>query len=110
MKRLITFFALALMTVSLAHVPATSRAASATEGDGAQAVDPNAIVRAFTRKETEFRRALNAYTFRREAVVQTLGFGGQITGEYARTSQFTFNRSEERRVGKECRSRRAADH
>ena len=84
------------MTVSLAHVPATSRAASATEGDGAQAVDPNAIVRAFTRKETEFRRALNAYTFRREAVVQTLGFGGQITGEYARTSQFTFNDAGER--------------
>src|SRR3712207_9210498 len=109
MKRLITFFAFALMTVSLAFVSATGRAASA-EGDGAQAVDPNAIVRAFTRKETEFRRALNAYTFRREAVGQTLGFGGEITGEYAPTAQLTFNRSEERRVGKECRSRRAADH
>jgi len=83
------------MTLSLAFVSTTSRAAS-EEGDGAQAVDPQAIVRAFTRKETEFRRALNGYTFKREAVVQTVGFGGQITGEYARTSSFTFNDAGER--------------
>src|ERR1700754_3225934 len=90
MKRLVTVFALALMTMSLAFVSTTSRAASA------QAVDPQTIVRAFTRKETEFRRALNNYTFKREAVVQTIGFAGQITGEYARTSQFTFNDAGER--------------
>jgi muconolactone delta-isomerase len=96
MKRLVTFFALALMTLSLASVSTTSRAASVEDGEGAQAVDPSAIVRAFTRKETEFRRALNGYTFKREAVVQTIGFGGQITGEYARTSLFTFNDAGER--------------
>jgi hypothetical protein len=95
MKRLVTFFALALMTMSLAFVSTKGRAAS-VEGNGAQAVDPQTIVRAFTRKETEFRRALNGYTFKREAVVQTVGFGGQITGEYARTSQFTFNDAGER--------------
>ena len=95
MKRLVTVFALALMTLSLAFVSTTSRAASAG-GGGAQAVDPQTIVRAFTRKETEFRRALNNYTFKREAVVQTIGFAGQITGEYARTSQFTFNDAGER--------------
>src|ERR1044071_6993797 len=96
MKRLVTFFALALMTLSLAFVSTTSRAASEEGGGGAQAVDPQTIVRAFTRKETEFRRALNGYTFKREAVVQTIGFGGQITGEYSRTSQFTFNDAGER--------------
>src|ERR1700755_1142129 len=95
MKRLITVSALALMMMSLAFVSASSRAAT-FEDDGAQAVDPQTIVRAFTRKETEFRRALNNYTFKREAVVQTIGFGGQITGEYARTSQFTFNDAGER--------------
>ncbi|MFN2454118.1 MAG: hypothetical protein ABR577_07840 [Pyrinomonadaceae bacterium] len=49
------------------------------------------IVRTFTAKETEFRRALNQYGFRRDAVIQTMGFGEQITGEYHRTSNFTFD-------------------
>jgi hypothetical protein len=64
--------------------------------DGAGAVDVNRIVRAFTAKETEFRRALNNYTFTRDAVIQTIGFAGQITGEYNRTSQFVFNDAGER--------------
>src|SRR3982751_2881533 len=54
-------------------------------------VDVNKIIRAFTSKETEFRQALNNYAFKRDAVVQTLGMGGQVTGEYRRTSQFTFD-------------------
>jgi hypothetical protein len=64
--------------------------------DGSGAVDVNRIVRAFTAKETEFRRALNNYTFTRDAVVQTIGWGGQVTGEYDRTSQFVFNDAGER--------------
>jgi hypothetical protein len=95
MKRLVRSCALALMTLSFALV-AFVPASRAAEGDGVQAVDAARIVRAFTQKETEFRRALNNYTFRREAVVQTIGFGGQVTGEYNRTSQFTFNDAGER--------------
>ncbi|MDQ3817721.1 MAG: hypothetical protein M3362_08530 [Acidobacteriota bacterium] len=49
------------------------------------------IIRAFTAKETEFRQALNNYAFKRDATVQTLGMGGQVTGEYHRVSQFTFD-------------------
>jgi hypothetical protein len=64
--------------------------------DGAGAVDVEGIVRAFTAKETEFRRALNSYTFTRDAIIQTIGFGGQVTGEYQRTSQFVFNDAGER--------------
>ena len=55
------------------------------------AVDVDRIVRAFTAKETEFRRALSRYAFKRDAVVQTIGMGGQITGEYRRVSQFAFD-------------------
>lgn len=75
--------------------------ASATHGQTAagqgkaitsgKAIDVAAIVRAFTAKETEFRRALNGYTFTRDALVQTIGVGGEVTGEYQRTSQFTFD-------------------
>jgi len=59
----------------------------------------NRIVREFTAKETVFRAALNNYAFKREAVVQTIGMGGQISGEYRRDSQFIFtndNRRSER--------------
>ena len=64
--------------------------------DGAGAVDVQRIVRAFTAKETEFRKALNNYTFTRDAVIQTIGWGGQVTGEYLRTSNFVFNDQGER--------------
>lgn len=54
-------------------------------------VDPEKIIRAFTAKETEFRRALNNYSFKRDALIQSLGMGGQVIGEYHRVSNFTFD-------------------
>ncbi len=59
-------------------------------------VNVEELVRAFTAKETEFRHALAEYAFTRDATVQTVGMGGQITGEYHRTSQFVFNDNNER--------------
>ncbi len=49
------------------------------------------IVRAFTAKETSFRQALNSYRFKRDAAIQTIGLGGQISGEYRRVSNFAFD-------------------
>lgn len=59
----------------------------------ASPADVDKIVRAFSAKETQFRRALNSYAFKRDAVIQTIGMGGQITGEYHRVSFFTFDDS-----------------
>lgn len=56
-------------------------------------VDVEHIIRAFMQKETEFRKALNEYGFRRDAVIQTIAFGGQISGEYHRLSHFVFDDS-----------------
>jgi hypothetical protein len=53
--------------------------------------DVDRIVSAFAAKETEFRNALAQYSFKREAVVQTIGAGKQISGEYHRTSQLVFD-------------------
>ena len=53
----------------------------------------DAIVRAFAAKESRFRNALNSYAFKRDALVQTIGMGGQVTGEYHRVSFFTFDDS-----------------
>ena len=49
------------------------------------------IIQAFTAKETQFRQALNQYGFKRDAIVQTIGWGNQITGEFRRVSRFAFD-------------------
>ncbi len=54
-------------------------------------VDVDRIVKAFAAKETEFRRALNSYAFKRDAVIQQIGMGGQVAAEYHRVSNFTFD-------------------
>ena len=51
------------------------------------------IIRKVTTKETEFRRALFSYAFKRDALVQEIGMGGQVIGEYHRVSEFTFDDS-----------------
>jgi hypothetical protein len=96
MGRSILSSILTLIVLTAAATAARAQAAQPAAGDVAGAVDVNRIVRAFTARETEFRRALNQYTFTRDAVVQTIGFGGQITGEYSRVSQFVFNDAGER--------------
>ena len=68
------------------------RAASTNDGS----LDIAKIIRAFTSKETEFRKALSEYAFKREATIQTVGAGGAITGEYHRVSQFVFTDQNER--------------
>jgi hypothetical protein len=92
-KRLL-LFTFALSTLSLIYsAPIVSVLAQqkTTATSTAAPVDVERIIRAFTTKETEFRQALNNYAFRRDAVVQTIGMGGQVTGEYRRVSTFTFD-------------------
>lgn len=65
-------------------------------GNNAGALSPaevERIIKTFTAREGQFRRALNEYSFKRDAVLQSLGMGGQITGEYHRVSLFTFDDS-----------------
>ena len=54
-------------------------------------IDSERIIRSFTAKEAEFRRALNSYSFKRDALIQSIGMGGQVMGEYHRVSNFTFD-------------------
>src|SRR5688572_16151083 len=85
----------ALLVMSPLVLPSQGRL-SAQQPATAAPVDPNRIVSAFTAKETEFRNALVQYTFKRDAKVQTIGAGGQISGEYNRTSQLAFDASGKR--------------
>jgi hypothetical protein len=97
MRRLFFSFLLAFSVVTTSSVSAAPRRQQQTAAANAGgSVDTGRIVRAFTAKETEFRKALNGYTFTRDALLHTVGMGGQITGEYNRVSQFTFNDAGER--------------
>ena len=96
MKRVLLSF---LTAAVLCPAPAAAQTQAGSAGgpavvnrSGAPA-DVERIIRAFTQKETEFRKALNEYAFRRDAVIQTIAFGGQISGEYQRVSQFVFDDS-----------------
>src|SRR5262245_22227841 len=55
------------------------------------APDSDRIISSFTAKEAQFRRALNSYSFTRDALIQSIGMGGQVIGEYHRISTFTFD-------------------
>jgi muconolactone delta-isomerase len=60
-------------------------------GENLSQAEINKIIAAFTAKEVQFRQALNQYSFKRDAVIQSLGMGGQVIGEYHRVSFFTFD-------------------
>jgi hypothetical protein len=97
MKRFILFIALALLALPLGNPSSLRAAPRQAQAAGAPApADVVRIVRAFTAKETEFRRALAEYAFQRDALVQTIGLGGQITGEYHRVSRYSFSSAGER--------------
>ena len=99
MKKVLTS-ALALAALCAASVvasaqtntSATNAPSPVTNRSGAP-VDADRIIRTMAQKETLFRKALNEYSFRRDAIIQTLGMGGQITGEFHRTSRFVFDDS-----------------
>lgn len=80
-----TITALALVVLTALNVTAQSENG---QPDQAQI---DRIVQKFTAKETEFRNALNSYSFKRDALIQSIGMGGQVVGEYHRISQFTFD-------------------
>jgi hypothetical protein len=80
-------FAVAVVTPPAA----AQQVSSASTGAPAAGVDVGRVIREFTTKEATFRTALNQYSFKREAVVQTIGMGGQISGEYRRISRFVFD-------------------
>jgi hypothetical protein len=94
-KRLLkeSVFLAAILVLSSLSAPviwAQTQASGANSGALTQA-EIERIIKTFTTKETQFRHALNEYSFKRDAVLQSLGMGGQVTGEYHRVSLFTFD-------------------
>src|SRR5215213_2459985 len=86
MRTSLIIAALALVVLSALGVSAQTGANGYME-----TVEADRIIRAFTTKEAEFRRALNSYSFKLDALMQSIGMGGQVIGEYHRVSTFTFD-------------------
>src|SRR5262245_58991205 len=86
----IAFLVLTAPNTSAQNTSAKVQPQTAANGP-TNTVDSERIIRAFTTKESEFRRALNSYSFKRDALIQSIGMGGQVIGEYHRVSNFTFD-------------------
>src|SRR5512138_1719511 len=92
MKQRLLLSTLALAAIPLVILmPAAVVFAQANNSPGPGSADGEKIINSFTAKEAEFRRALNSYSFKRDALIQSIGMGGQVIGEYHRVSQFTFD-------------------
>jgi len=57
----------------------------------APAIAPEEIIRQFAAKESEFQQALNHYTYRRIARVQTIDDDNKVDGEYYQVDDVTFD-------------------
>lgn len=89
MKKL-SFIALQLTIILLfSALGALAQTSNIVKTDLSQ-TEIDRIVKGFTQNEAQFRQALNIYAFNRNAKIQTLGLGGQITGTYQRDSFMTF--------------------
>jgi hypothetical protein len=89
-KSLPTLLITAILLLVCLTVSASAQAPAANSAT-IPAAEVDRIVKAFTAREGQFRLALNEYAFKRDALLQMLGMGGQITGEYHRVSLFTFD-------------------
>ncbi|HEU4934104.1 MAG TPA: TonB family protein [Pyrinomonadaceae bacterium] len=85
-----------LATLVLLGFCAFSVSAQTNGNAGMDPAEIDRIIRTFTAKEAQFRKALNTYSFKRDALIQSIGMGGQVIGEYHRVSTFTFDDQGER--------------
>ncbi|MEO6587692.1 MAG: hypothetical protein ABIP06_00060 [Pyrinomonadaceae bacterium] len=84
-----------LMILCLSAVSALAQTSSIVKTNLSQA-EIDRIIKTFTDNEITFRQALTEYVFNRDATVETLGMGGQITGVFHRKSFMTFTKDGQR--------------
>lgn len=78
------------LVCSFCSLPTAAQTSAGPAGSLSQA-EINQIITTFTAKETQFRKALLEYGFKRDVLLQEMGMGGQVIGEYHRVSNFTFD-------------------
>lgn len=89
MKKILTAFFVFASLFASTQIWAQNAESTITKANLSSA-EIEKIIAGFSAKEAEFRRALNQYGFRREAIMQRIGFGGQVAAEFRRDSIFLF--------------------
>ena len=90
---------LAKLMILLTMVPVPLLAQSKDQPDqgfgpidtSAPSMQPDEIVKKFAAKESEFRHALDNYTYQRDVRIQTINDDGKVDGEYRQVVQITFD-------------------
>lgn len=85
-----------LMIFCLSAVSAFAQTTNIVNTNLSQA-EVDRIIKTFSENEKKFRMALTEYVFNRNATIQTVGMGGQITGVYHRKSFMALTASGERK-------------
>ncbi len=85
-----------LMLVCLSVVSVFAQSPSNIVKTDLSQAEIDSIVKTFTENEKKFRQALTEYVFNRNATIQTIGMGGQITGVYHRQSFMALKEDGER--------------
>src|ERR1700735_1564582 len=87
-----------LIMLAIAPVPALLAQSKDQPDQGFGPVDTSAptlppaqIIQQFSAKETEFRHALDNYTYQRDVRIQTINDDGKVDGEYRQVVQITFD-------------------
>lgn len=91
-------FSLLILTLCILTTGISAQIGTLVSSDLSQA-EADKIVKKFTDNEVKFREALNSYIFKRNATVNTVGMGGQLTGTYHTITFMTFT-SDGKRVEK----------
>jgi hypothetical protein len=89
----------AKLLILLALVPLAAVAQNSDQPDqgfgpldkSAPSTPPDQIVQQFAAKETEFRHALDNYTYQRDVRIQTINDDNKVDGEYRQVVQITFD-------------------
>ncbi|HEV2273477.1 MAG TPA: hypothetical protein VGR96_04890 [Acidobacteriaceae bacterium] len=88
--------ALAALSVVPLRAQSASTAAQPDQGYGpvdtsAPSIPPEKIIQEFAAKESEFRAALNNYTYQRDVTIQTIDEDGKVDGEYRQVVSISFD-------------------
>ncbi|MCA1630675.1 MAG: hypothetical protein LC774_10110 [Acidobacteria bacterium] len=88
---LLRFLAATLCAVVFSSAVAAAQAQEPPVKPAPAGTDEARIVAQLVAKETAFQRAFAGYSFEREAIIQSIGMGRQVTGEYFRRSRISFD-------------------
>jgi hypothetical protein len=92
---LLRFFSATVCAVAFSSAAAAFAARAQTQEPPVKVApagtDAARVVAQFVANETAFQRAFSGYSFEREAIIQGIGMGRQVTGEYFRRSRISFD-------------------